>query len=75
LERAARKLLRAGQIVFICGLIDIFQSVFNSTCQLKSPSFRDIAAILKKKEAAVINDIGSGNGNGNRNGIAVVDNQ
>jgi hypothetical protein len=28
-------------------------------------SFRDIAAILKKIEAAEVNDVGSGNGNGN----------
>jgi hypothetical protein len=34
-------------------------------------SFRDIAAILKKQEAAVNDD----NGNGNGNGIGVVDNQ
>ena len=33
-------------------------------------SFRDIAAILKKEEAAAVND-----GNGNGNGIRVVDNQ
>jgi hypothetical protein len=32
-------------------------------------SFRDIAAILKKKEAAEVNDVGNGNG------IAVADNQ
>src|SRR6185437_10852981 len=36
-------------------------------------SFRDISAIIKKKEAAV-ND-GDGNGSGNQNGIVVVDNQ
>jgi hypothetical protein len=27
-------------------------------------SFRDIAAIIKKKEAAAVNDVGSGNANG-----------
>ena len=32
-------------------------------------SFRDISAIIKKKEAAEFNDVGSGNG------IVVVDNQ
>jgi hypothetical protein len=32
-------------------------------------SFRDITAILKKQEAAEVNDVGSGNG------IVVVDNQ
>ena len=32
-------------------------------------SFRDIATVLKKKEAAAVNDGGSGNGNGmSRNG-------
>jgi len=37
-------------------------------------SFRDIAAIIKKKQAAV--DHGNGNGNGNGNGIGVaMDNQ
>ena len=36
-------------------------------------SFRDIAAILKKNEAAA-NDIGDGNGNGNGIGV-VMDNQ
>jgi hypothetical protein len=35
-------------------------------------SFRDIAAILKKKEAAAVNDDGSGNGNGIR---VTIDNQ
>ena len=34
-------------------------------------SFREIAAILKKKEAAEVNDVRNGNGNG----IVVVDNQ
>jgi hypothetical protein len=34
-------------------------------------SFRDIAAILKKKEAAEVNDVGSGNGNEN----GIVDKQ
>jgi hypothetical protein len=37
-------------------------------------SFRDIAAILKKKEAAAVND-GNGSGNGNGNGIVAMDNQ
>ena len=27
-------------------------------------SFRDIAAVLRKKEAAAVNDVGSGNANG-----------
>jgi hypothetical protein len=36
-------------------------------------SFRDISAIIKKKEAAVINDVGSGSGSGT--GIGVVDNR
>ena len=35
-------------------------------------SFRDIAAILKKKEAAAVNDGGSGSGNGIR---VAMDNQ
>ena len=34
-------------------------------------SFRDIAAILKKKEAAAVNDGSSGSGNG----IVAMDNQ
>jgi chorismate mutase len=39
-------------------------------------SFRDIAAILKKKEAAAVNGNGSGDGNGSGNGIRVaMDNQ
>ena len=33
-------------------------------------SFRDIGTILKKKEAAAVND-----GSGNRNGIVSMDNQ
>jgi DNA-directed RNA polymerase specialized sigma subunit len=37
-------------------------------------SFRDISAIIKKNEAAAVNDR-DGNGSGNQNGIVVVDNQ
>jgi hypothetical protein len=36
-------------------------------------SFRDIAAILKKQEAAEVNDVGNGSESGN--GTEVVDNQ
>jgi diaminopimelate epimerase len=38
-------------------------------------SFRDIAAILKKKEAAAVNSDGSGNGNGNGIRVVAIDSQ
>jgi hypothetical protein len=38
-------------------------------------SFRDIAAILKKIEAAAVNGDGSGNGNGNGIRVVAIDNQ
>jgi hypothetical protein len=45
----------------------------NQIAQEARISFRDISAIIKKKEAAEVNDVGNGSGTGN--GIGVVDNQ
>jgi hypothetical protein len=57
-------------------VIDLYYNQHKNVRQIAQEariSFRDIAAILKKKEAAV--SVGDGSGSGNQNGIVVVDNQ
>src|SRR5919205_2055212 len=57
-------------------VIDLYYNQRKNVCQIAQEariSFRDIAAILKKKEAAAVNDVGNGSGTGN--GIVIVDNQ
>ena len=44
--------------------IIINERMYDRIAQEARMSFRDIAAILKKKEAAAVNGDGSGNGNG-----------
>ena len=51
--------------------IIINERMYSQIAQEARISFRDIAAILNKKEAAVVNGDGSGNGNG----IVAMDNQ
>jgi hypothetical protein len=48
-------------------VIDLYYNQRKNVCQIAQEariSFRDIATILKKKEEAAVNDVGSGNGNG-----------
>src|SRR5919206_3334751 len=48
-------------------VLDLYYNQRKNVCQIAQEariSFRDIAAILKKKEAAAVNDDSSGNGNG-----------
>ena len=56
-------------------VIDLYYNQSKNVRQIAQEariSFRDIAAILKKKEAAAVNGDGSGNGNGIR---VAIDNQ
>jgi hypothetical protein len=58
-------------------VIDLYYNQWKNVRQIAQEariSFRDISAIIKKKEAAAVNDR-DGNGSGNQNGIVVVDNQ
>jgi DNA-directed RNA polymerase specialized sigma subunit len=55
-------------------VIDLYYNQRKNVLQIAQEariSFRDISAIIKKKEAAVNDD---GNGSGSGNGIGVVDN-
>jgi hypothetical protein len=55
-------------------VIDLYYNQLKNVRQIAQEvriSFRDIAAILKKKEAAAVNDDDNGSGNG----MGVVDNQ
>ena len=56
-------------------VIDLYYNQLKNVRQIAQEarmSFRDIAAVLKKKEAAAVNDGDNGNGNGIR---VVADNQ